>query len=205
MRRKTTPCPSKRKKRNLSSAHYRKTTIRENTRHVIWVYPNGHSIARSNSTSLKTNFFTFPIFLVALASLLHLQSCGIYSMTGTSTSATNMQVDLFYNNTDLGPANLGTTFTNRLKEYYQRNSSLKIVPENGQLQIDGVITSYTVTPVAPVSSGSVITPDAAAMTRLTIAVQANYNDTLEPGNSFKNKSFSFYADFRNDEDLEAVR
>ena len=126
-------------------------------------------------------------------------------MTGTSTSATTMQVDLFYNNTDLGPANLGADFTNKLKEYYQRNSSLKILPEGGQLQIDGVITGYTVTPVAPVASGTQISPDAAAMTRLTITVQANYVDTVEPKNSFKNKSFSFYYDFPNEQDLTAVR
>lgn len=143
--------------------------------------------------------------LMTVTLLSALQSCGIYSMTGTSTSATTMQVDLFYNNTDLGPANLGADFTNRLKEYYQRNSSLKILPENGELQIEGVITGYTVTPVAPVSSGSVITPDAAAMTRLTITVQANYVDSIEPKNSFKNKSFSFYADFPNDQDLTNVR
>ncbi len=116
-----------------------------------------------------------------------------------------MQVDLFYNNTDLGPANLGATFTNRLKEYYQRNSSLKVLPENGQLQIDGVITGYTVTPVAPGSSGSFVTPDAAAMTRLTITVVANYVDNVEPKNNFKNKSFSFYADFPNTQDLTSVR
>jgi hypothetical protein len=126
-------------------------------------------------------------------------------MTGTSTSASSVQVDLFYNNTDLGPANLGADFTNKLKEYYQRNSSLKVLAENGQLQIDGVITGYSVTPVAPVSSGNVIQPDAAAMTRLTITVQANYVDTIDPKNSFKNKSFSFYADFPNTQDLTSVR
>jgi hypothetical protein len=154
---------------------------------------------------LKNSAFSFLAVVIAVALILQLQSCGMYSMTGTSTSATNMQVDLFFNNTDLGPANLGTNFTNKLKEYYQRNSSLRIVPENGQLQIDGVITSYTVTPVAPVSTGTQLTPDAAALTRLTITVQANYLDTIEPKNSFKNKSFSFYADFNNDLDLTTVR
>jgi hypothetical protein len=154
---------------------------------------------------LKNSAFPVLTVIIAFALMLHLQSCGLYSMTGTSTSATNMQVDLFFNNTDLGPANLGANFTNKLKEYYQRNSSLRIVPENGQLQLDGVITGYTVTPVAPVSTGTQLTPDAAAMSRLTITVQANYLDTIEPRNSFKGKSFSFYADFNNELDLTAVQ
>jgi hypothetical protein len=126
-------------------------------------------------------------------------------MTGTSTAASTVQVDPFYNNTDLGPANLGTIFTNSLKEYYQQNSSLRVLQEDAELQIDGIITGYTVTPVAPVSSGNMVQPDAAAMSRLTITVMANYVDNLKPENSFKSKTFSFYADFSNERDLTTVR
>jgi hypothetical protein len=68
-----------------------------------------------------------------------------------------------------------------------------------------LITGYTVTPVAPVSTGTVITPDQAALTRLTITVRANYVDSLDPKNNFKDKTFSFYADFPNTQDLTAVR
>lgn len=139
------------------------------------------------------------------AALMPLQSCGIYSFTGISTAATNIQVDEFFNNTDLGPANLGSTFTNSLKDYYQRNSSLKIIEEAGELQIEGTITEYRLTPVAPVASGTTALPDAAALTRLTISVKANYVDNLEPKNSFKDKSFSFYADFPSDQDLSQVQ
>ena len=134
-----------------------------------------------------------------------LSGCLTYSFTGAATNATSMQVDMFFNNTDLGPANLGADFTNQLKDYYQRNSSLKIVEENGELQIEGVITDYRLTPVAPVSSGSATQLDAAALTRLTIAVRASYVDNLEPKNSFKDRSFSFYADFNNSQDLTAVQ
>jgi hypothetical protein len=126
-------------------------------------------------------------------------------LSGISTNAESIQVDAFFNNTDLGPANLGPNFTNRLKDYYQRNSSLRVVPENGQLQIEGVITDYRLSPVAPVSSGNIQQPDAAAFTRLTIVVKATYVDNLVPTNSFKDKNFSFYADFPNTQDLLAVQ
>lgn len=140
---------------------------------------------------------------MSLAGLIFLQSC--YSFSGISTDAQSIQIEPFFNNTDLGPANLGPNFTNRLKDYYQRNSSLRVVPEAGELQIEGSITDYRLTPVAPVSSGNNQQPDAAAFTRLTIVVKANYVDNKVPTNSFKDKTFSFYADFPNTQDLLAVQ
>lgn len=142
-------------------------------------------------------------FSIILIILVLLESC--YSLSGISTDAASIQVEPFFNNTDLGPANLGADFTNKLKDYYQRNSSLRVVQENGELQIEGVITDYRLTPVAPVSSGTTGLPDQAAFTRLTIAVRANYIDNKVPGNSFKDKSFTFYADFPNSQDLIAVQ
>jgi len=147
-------------------------------------------------------------FLVFISPLLFLfipfiQGCH-YSMSGASTIAENIQVEDFFNNTDLGPANLGQTFTNKLKDYYQQNSNLRVVKENGQLLIEGMITTYQITQVAPVSGGA-NQSDLAALTRLTIGVKVNYVDTLEPKNSFKDRNFSFYADFPNTQDLATVQ
>jgi hypothetical protein len=126
-------------------------------------------------------------------------SCGVYSFSGVSTAATSIQVDDFYNNTDLAPANFGQTFTNRVKDYYQRNSNLKVVATNGELQIDGTISTYALSQLAPVvgADGTSV----AALSRLTISVSANYVDSIEPKNNFKNKQFSFYADFPNEQQL----
>jgi hypothetical protein len=126
-------------------------------------------------------------------------------MSGASTIAKTIQVEDFFNNTDLGPANLGQTFTNRLKDYYQQNSNLRVVKESGELSLEGMITTYQITQLAPVSSGSDQTGDLAALTRLTIGIKVNYNDTIEPKNSFKDRTFSFYADFPNTQDLTTVQ
>ncbi|MBX2898893.1 MAG: LptE family protein [Cyclobacteriaceae bacterium] len=144
--------------------------------------------------------------VLIVISLLLLEGCISYSFTGAATNARTIQVEDFFNNTDLGPANLGQTFTNKLKEYYQQNSSLVVVKENGELQIEGTLTQYNVTPVAPVSgAASGRLGDPAALTRLTIGVRVNYVDTLEPKNSFKEKTFSFYADFPSTQDLSSVQ
>jgi hypothetical protein len=143
-----------------------------------------------------------------IVSLTLLSGCGIYSFSGASTAAKNISIEPFFNNTDLAPANIAQTFTNRLKDYYQRNSSLKVVPENGELQVNGVVTEYRINPIAPVAGqGAPGTNniDAAALTRLTISVKLSYIDSLEPKNNFKDKSFSFYADFPNTENLTTVQ
>jgi Lipopolysaccharide-assembly len=145
----------------------------------------------------------WPILLITFA--VSLNSCGIYSLSGAATTAKTIQVDQFYNNTDLGPANLGQNFTNKLKDYYQQNSSLKVVPENGELLIEGTLVQYAVAPLAPVAGTSASQPTQAALTRLIIGVKVNYVDNKEPKNSFKDKSFSFYADFPNEQNLIDVQ
>ncbi|MEY4930933.1 MAG: hypothetical protein RI909_1657, partial [Bacteroidota bacterium] len=149
------------------------------------------------------NKILFTLALSLLLAIVTLPGCH-YSMSGASTIAESIQVEEFFNNTDLGPANLGQTFTNKLKDYYQQNSSLRVVKENGQLVIEGMITTYQVSQLAPVSGGG-NSSDLAALTRLTIGVKVNYTDTLDPKNNFKDRSFSFYADFPNTQDLNAVQ
>jgi len=149
------------------------------------------------------------IVLIAVAfamAIPTLQSCITYSFTGAATTAKTIQVEDFFNNTDLGPANLGQTFTNKLKEYYQQNSSLRIVTENGELLIEGTITQYSITPIAPVSGAeSGQRGDPAALTRLTIGIRANYVDTINPENNFKDRTFSFYDDFPSGQDFNSVQ
>jgi hypothetical protein len=148
-----------------------------------------------------TRFWSFACLLL----LGSMSGCGIYSFTGAATAAKTIQVDPFYNNADLAPAAIGPNFTNMVKDYFQQNSSLRVVPENGELQIDGTITGYTLAPMATIPTpGAAGAPTAtsqqtytAALTRLTITFKVNYVDNLEPKNSFKDKNFSFYQDFDN--------
>jgi hypothetical protein len=131
-------------------------------------------------------------------------ACGVYSFQGTTTNAKNITIEEFYNNTDLGPANLGQTFTNRLKDYFIQNTNLSVVPGNGQLQLEGVITDYRITPIAPTSTGRPQDINSASSTRLTIVVKVNYVNTLDEAMSFKDKSFSFFKDFGNDQNLADI-
>jgi hypothetical protein len=139
------------------------------------------------------------ILMFALA-CLH-GSCGMkinYSMTGSTTTAQTISITEFYNNADLGPANMGQTLSNQLKNYFIQNTSLSVVQEDGQLLLDGEITDFRLTPIAPVSTGNPDDINNASSSRLTITVKATYVNTLDDKMSFKDKTFSFYRDFPND-------
>lgn len=71
------------------------------------------------------------------------------------------------NNTGNAPLSYNATLTELIKDGIQNNSRLNLedTPENAQVNIEGVITSYTITPVA-LQEG-----DAAAQNRLTVTAQ----------------------------------
>lgn len=136
--------------------------------------------------------------------LAFLQGCGFYSFTGASISpdVKTISIGTFYNNAPLGPSTMSVQFTESIKDYYQQNTSLQLVDNNGDLQLDGYISNYTITPVAATSSGSDNINDVSSLSRITITVAATYVNLKDDEFDF-DKDFSFYLDFDNDTDLAA--
>jgi hypothetical protein len=99
---------------------------------------------------------------------------------------------------------MAQTFTNDLKNYLIQNSNLSVVAENGELQMDGEITDFRLTPISPVTTGDDSQFNNASSTRLTITVKVTYVNTLDETMSFKDKSFSFYQDFTNDQNFTDI-
>ena len=134
-------------------------------------------------------------------------SCGVsvsYSMSGAATAAKTISIVEFYNNADLGPANMAQVFTNDLKNYFVQNSNLSVVAEEGELQLEGEIIDLRITPISPTATGDPTEINRASSTRLTITVRATYINTLNEDMSFKDKSFSFYKDFDNELNVSDV-
>lgn len=147
----------------------------------------------------------FLLMLAVWAPLLI--SCGVsvnYSMTGASTTAKTISITEFYNNADLGPANMSQVLTNDLKNYFVQNSSLSVVAEEGELQLEGEIMDLRITPISPTATDDPTEINRASSTRLTITVRATYINTLNETMSFKDKSFSFYKDFDNELNVSDV-
>lgn len=135
---------------------------------------------------------------------LILSACGIYSFSGVNITAETITITDFYNDADNGPPDLAQRFSNEIKDYYQRNTNLQLVNEGGELLIEGVITGYRLTPVAPQASAQEDGADLSALTRLTITVQASYTNLEDDQFDFENRNFSFYSDFNSDLNLTAV-
>lgn len=128
--------------------------------------------------------------------LLPISGCTVYSFTGASlvNGEKTISIQQFYNDALLGPSNMSQVFTEKIKDYFQQNTNLTLIPNDGDLQFDGYISSYTVTPVAPRASGSGDQPQVSTTSRVRITVKATYVNIKNEQFDFDN-SFSFFVDF----------
>lgn len=95
---------------------------------------------------------------------------------------------------------LQVTFENTLVDYIERNTRLQtsVGNSNADLQLEGEITNYTLTPQA------VGTDAYATRTRLTISVRVRYIDNKAEGKDL-DQTFSAYRDFDANEMLTDVQ
>ena len=89
-------------------------------------------------------------------------------------------------------------FNEKIQDYFERNTSLTIVNENGDLEIEGSIEDFSLSPVAPTAEGGRNSQFFTGLTRLTIRVNATYLNKFDDQFNYENKSFSFYKDFNQD-------
>lgn len=138
------------------------------------------------------------IFGLVVLSAWMVQACSVsYSFTGTNINydiIKSFSVDNFFNDSGGGPANMEQLFTESLKDFYQRNTQLELIRNNGDLQFSGAINRYTITPQATVTTTDPNLPDRAGQMRLTIAVEVDYVNTVNEDESLK-RSFTFFKDY----------
>ena len=119
---------------------------------------------------LKTLRFVLPLIMLATA----LPACRIsYKFNGSALDYTvykTIHVSDFPIRAALVYAPLQQTFENELLDYIARNTRLQVVDNASDLQLEGEITGYALTPQA-------VTENAyASQTRLTITVRVKYTD-----------------------------
>ncbi len=123
-------------------------------------------------------------------------SCRISLNAGDAGNAKTISVAFFNNNASLVQPTLSQSFTEDLRNFFQTQSRLSLVPKSGDLQIQGSITDYRVSPVG-------ISNNAAASNRLTIVVKVSFSNKLDPEKDFE-QSFSRFADFPASQNLSSV-
>ncbi len=139
--------------------------------------------------------------LATLALLaLSVCSCGIYSFSGTSIQpdVQTVTIDYFeYSALKVNP-NLSNDLTEALKTRFRQMTSLEQVEMDGDLEISGTVTGYSV------SASSITANEQAASNRLTVTVKASFINRKHPEDNFDEQTFSGYADFDATLSLDSV-
>ena len=114
-----------------------------------------------------------------------------YKFNGASiyySKVKTISVSDFANNAALVYPPLAVNLTDGIKDLYQRQTRLEQVRRGGNLELEGEITGYQLTPMA-VSADSY-----AAETKLTITIKVKFTNNIAPEESFE-KTYSAYQTF----------
>jgi hypothetical protein len=127
-----------------------------------------------------------------------LSACYTFRGASLDPSLKTIQIQNFAFQTAGGPANLSLTFNEKLKEYFQRNTSLKMTNTNPDLMFEGAIIGFDVEAQAPTSN------DKGGLNRLTIKVQVKFTNAKDENKNF-DQEFSFYQDFPQTQTITAAQ
>jgi len=124
-----------------------------------------------------------------------------YSFTGASVSpdVKTVSIQNFPNNSTLVVPTLSRVFTDALKDYFTSQTNLILVDRDGDLNVEGSITSYTNTPIAIQGN------ETAAQNRLSITVMVKFTNKKNEKQNFENKTFTRYEDYSSSQNLISVQ
>lgn len=124
------------------------------------------------------NFCT--LFVVALASVFLLQSCKIYKFTDASVNPNikSVTINTIPNMAAIQVPSIAPQLVEKLQNKFLRETNLRMMQENGDIEISGVIVDYYIDPVAITNTETV------AQNRLTISVKIDFISKIEPEKNF---------------------
>lgn len=166
---------------------------------MIWNRFNSSTIYKPRTSGRRR---VLGLLAAGLPAALLLSGCGIYSFNGTNIdpSVKTISIQTFPSTAPNAPASLSQRFTEDLKDYFQRNTTLKLVPRDGDLQFEGNIVAYDYAPAAIQQVGNV---SQAGANRLTIQVQLRFTNTKDSKQDFE-QTFQSQGDFASTQDIAAV-
>lgn len=127
-------------------------------------------------------------------------SCGIYSFSGTSIQpdVNTIAINFFEYKAQTVNPTLSNDLTEAIRKRFRQMTRLEQVELDGDLDITGEITSYSV------SAAAITADEVAAQNRLTVTVRVTFTNRKHPEDSFESESFSAYADYDSTNSLDAV-
>lgn len=133
-----------------------------------------------------------PVFIASVIFIVAVAACSIsYRFNGASidyTKTKTISIADFPIRATLVYPPLAASFNEAMKDQYTRQTKLQFVNQNADIQIEGEITGYALSPQA-------VKEDAfASMTRLTVTIRVKYSNNANEKANF-DRSFSAYRDF----------
>ena len=143
----------------------------------------------------------YRLAILGLLMIVGLVACSIsYKFNaGTMdyTKIKSISIKDFPNMAPLVYAPLAQKFTDQLRDKYIRQTRLQVLRENGNMDLEGEITGYELTPLA------VAADMYASQTRLTVTIRVRFTNQVTPEDDFE-QSFSAYQEFDSSNALPLV-
>ncbi len=149
------------------------------------------------------NKYILKIFFFSL--ILILSSCSgasLFKLNGGTidyTQIKTLSIQPILNDAGQGPPTITINATEKLREFYLRNTRLGLVQSGGDMQLEGRIVGYQVIPVAPQGGSQVAT-----IQRLEIKIEMNYYNIVNEDQSFDKKIYTQFEDFEQSQTLSQV-
>lgn len=141
------------------------------------------------------------VLLFSVIALL-LTACSIsYKFNGASIDyavTKTITIKDFPNQAPLVIPTLAQQFTTALQDIYIRQTRLAMVPNNGDLELEGEITGFDLSPTA------VMEDMYASRTKLTITIRVRYSNKHKETDDFE-QTFSAYREFDANRQLQDVQ
>ena len=134
----------------------------------------------------------YKIILMMLVAMV-LQGCAIsFKMNGANidySTTHSISVADFPNNAALVYPPLSNDLSEGIRDLYQRQTRLQVLRKGGDLELEGEITGYTLTPMSISAADSY-----SAETKLTMTVRVRFINNVAPEDSFE-KTYTAYQTF----------
>jgi len=140
---------------------------------------------------LSAAAFMFSLWMVA--------GCKTYSFTGASIppGTETVSVAFFENRASIVQPSLSSVFTEKLKDRFVSQTSLRLTNSIGDLHFEGFISDYQSRPVAIQGN------EQAALNRLSITVSVRFSNKIDAKQDFES-SFTRYVDYDSRKNLNSV-
>lgn len=105
----------------------------------------------------------------------------------------------FPNTSELVYPSLSQEFSEALRDVFTKQTRLQMVKKNGDLQLEGEIVGYQLTPLGMSSDGFT------AQTKLTLTINVRFTNNKNAEESFEDKKYTAFQNFDSSKRLDEVQ